>query len=323
MSKRDPYEILIVNPSDSLGRTGLTKWFGEKWVDICTDDLKPCGRDDDSKRAYPKCRPIKEAKKMTKAERESACRRKRRAETKAAADRREKPGARKPVYVDTYKNPPAPITGDLALVSKLDSDVLADGTTVEQADFLVVNTQELNAVAKRKKGKRLLDALYDNREEFIVGFIGIRRRPDCDLHWEVISSAARPGYGPIIYDIALSFAKDYDDSGVMPDRKETSLLAQKIWKTYNKKREDVDKLKILDPRCPLYGRGKSALNSAYSIDKAIPQYKKMEQRGERLVTKLSTRLNRAPVKTNRLLIDLGVLYFGDEYLSLPEKVQRA
>lgn len=319
MSKRDPYEILIVNPSDPLGRTGLTKWFGEKWVDICTDDLKPCGRDDDSKRAYPKCRPIKEAKKMTKAERESACRRKRRAEKEAKKSRKEKPGARKPVYVDTYKNPPAPITGDLALITKTVSYDVKDEPQ-EYVDLLVINTKELNQVIKRKKGKKLLNLLYDQMDDYIVGFIGIHRRLDCDAHWEVYSSASRPGYGPMIYDLALSLAYE-TGSGLMPDREKISVPAQNIWKTYKKKRTDVDQLDIIDPRCPLYGIDKPDFNVAYSIEKPLPQYEKMEKRGERVITKLSTRLNESPTWVKKNLIDLGVFYFQDKYGSLSESLR--
>ena len=77
--------VLFENPSD-----GLTKWFGEKWVDIChppdnhksapETDWKKCGRQDDDARAYPKCRPLKTARSMTAKEMKAACRRKRRVE---------------------------------------------------------------------------------------------------------------------------------------------------------------------------------------------------------------------------------------------------
>jgi len=51
---------------------GLTKWFGEKWVDIKTG--KDCGRKSASKsdRPYPACRPAAVAKKMTAAEKKTA-----------------------------------------------------------------------------------------------------------------------------------------------------------------------------------------------------------------------------------------------------------
>jgi len=68
------------------GRGGLGQWFAERWVDVCEPDLPPCGRDTSSvetereyRRAYPKCRPEREARAMTDTERAAACRRKRRA----------------------------------------------------------------------------------------------------------------------------------------------------------------------------------------------------------------------------------------------------
>jgi hypothetical protein len=47
--------------------TGLTKWFLEKWIDICTN--KPCGRPSTNisnwKKTYPLCRPSKKINKST------------------------------------------------------------------------------------------------------------------------------------------------------------------------------------------------------------------------------------------------------------------
>ena len=64
---------------------GLTKWFREKWVNVCRPDLPACGRategmsEAEYRRAYPKCRPLQVAKAMAPAERRRACARKRRA----------------------------------------------------------------------------------------------------------------------------------------------------------------------------------------------------------------------------------------------------
>lgn len=60
----------------SKPKGGLTKWFGEEWVDLKTG--KPCGRKsaDDSSRPYPSCRPKAVAQKMTAAEKKSSTSRK-------------------------------------------------------------------------------------------------------------------------------------------------------------------------------------------------------------------------------------------------------
>lgn len=75
---------------------GLTKWFGEKWVDLSRPKkgggFEPCGRSKAKSGKYPKCVPAAKAARMTPAERRSAIRRKR-----AAGN----PGG-KPTYVATF-----------------------------------------------------------------------------------------------------------------------------------------------------------------------------------------------------------------------------
>jgi len=62
----------------------LTKWFGERWVDLgrpkSGGGYEECGRSDASQGAYPKCVPAARAAKMTASEVRSALRRKREAE---------------------------------------------------------------------------------------------------------------------------------------------------------------------------------------------------------------------------------------------------
>ncbi len=42
---------------------GLSRWFNEKWVDVCTG--KPCGRKKYSKKGMPYCRPSRRVSKNT------------------------------------------------------------------------------------------------------------------------------------------------------------------------------------------------------------------------------------------------------------------
>jgi len=100
---------LADNPS------GLDKWFGEKWVDlgrsvdsrghVKSSGWVQCGRPDSSAGKYPKCVPLAKAKKMTPSQRLSAIRRKRQAERGAPKGAR----GRKPIMVQTLKNPEKPI----------------------------------------------------------------------------------------------------------------------------------------------------------------------------------------------------------------------
>lgn len=88
---------------------GITKWFREKWVDLSRPihdedgnlvGYEPCGREHAHQSDYPKCRPLKEAMRMSPREVASAIRRKRAAESEVVPRR-----GRKPVNVPTYANP--------------------------------------------------------------------------------------------------------------------------------------------------------------------------------------------------------------------------
>jgi hypothetical protein len=90
-------------------KSGLGKWFKEKWVDISRKDKSgkhpPCGasagkegRDDSQKKAYPKCRPAAKAGKMSAKLKKKAVAQKRRAEKKEPHS-----AGRKPVVV-SHKN---------------------------------------------------------------------------------------------------------------------------------------------------------------------------------------------------------------------------
>lgn len=84
----------------------LTKWFGEKWVDLSRPlpggGWAECGRSSakgpDWRKKYPKCVPLAKAKRMSPEQRRSAVARKRRAMTTARKG--------KPTYVSTYKKNP-------------------------------------------------------------------------------------------------------------------------------------------------------------------------------------------------------------------------
>ncbi len=66
-----------------MAKSGLKKWFSQKWVDIGSKKKggghKPCGRKSasGSKRKYPKCVPAAKAARMTEGQKRSAVARKR------------------------------------------------------------------------------------------------------------------------------------------------------------------------------------------------------------------------------------------------------
>ena len=67
-----------------MAKSGLDKWFAQKWVDIGSKKkgggFKKCGRSKqkaDAKRKYPKCVPLAKANRMSESQRKSAVKRKR------------------------------------------------------------------------------------------------------------------------------------------------------------------------------------------------------------------------------------------------------
>ena len=130
---------------DKKTRSGLTKWFGEQWVDlsrpIYDEDgeltgYKPCGRKKSGDPAdYPKCRPAREAMRMSPAEVKDAIKRKRAAEAAASKGRGGR-GARAPVRVSTYKNPVLP--SDLSCIDYDDDpDVFYHATPAENLSSIL------------------------------------------------------------------------------------------------------------------------------------------------------------------------------------------
>lgn len=75
--------------------------------------------------------------------------------------------------------------------------------------------------------------------DFIVGYLEMRTSnyfPNC---YVISCSAARKGFGPLVYDTALSLGKP-----VIPDRSAVSSDAKKIWYRYNTTRRDVKKTRL-------------------------------------------------------------------------------
>jgi hypothetical protein len=90
--------MIFIYMSKDFLKEDLAVWFGTKkkskgskqpqgpWVNICRKDKKgkhpPCGRPEADDKAYPKCRAMGVARKMSEDQKRAACRQKRTAEKK-------------------------------------------------------------------------------------------------------------------------------------------------------------------------------------------------------------------------------------------------
>ena len=62
-SKSSKSKRISKRKSKSSKSGGLTRWFDEKWIDVCTG--KPCGRKKYSRKGMPYCRPSRRITKNT------------------------------------------------------------------------------------------------------------------------------------------------------------------------------------------------------------------------------------------------------------------
>lgn len=166
---------------DRKTRAGLTKWFGEEWVDLSRPihdedgqlvGYEPCGRRaSDDPAAYPKCRPLKEAMRMSPDEVKDAIRRKRMAEAKAALGGRGGRGARAPVRVATYRKNPRPV--------RLNKEMLAWFVTESLVPQVV---KSLERLAARGSGDEPLGHMTGFAHDYIT-ILGPDRS---SIHVEVV-----------------------------------------------------------------------------------------------------------------------------------------
>lgn len=98
-----------------------------------------------------------------------------------------------------------------------------------------------NLLVNGKLNYDLLNELLEDHNA-IVGYIKYKFNQYCDNDaYEVKLSAAYQGYGPLMYDIALSYIYP---KYLISDRTSVSDEAQSVWKYYLNKRPDVNKVLI-------------------------------------------------------------------------------
>lgn len=100
---------------------------------------------------------------------------------------------------------------------------------------------------------------YDEIPNGIFAFFQLTGGPDdsCEGASEVAVSSAQKGYGPMMYDICMSYSYP---TPIMPDRTLVSPAAANVW-TYYQKRNDVEKIPLSDNDCKL--QQNDNLNFAY------------------------------------------------------------
>ena len=151
--------------------------------------------------------------------------------------------------------------------------------------YAVANTRGLAMLPEGQAGSRqivlydgdLMHSLLENdfwgaweeSPDVFRGFLDVQDpSQQCGNVYKVAEVLAKRGYGPLLYDIALTYARLDGMDGVIPDRRSVSPAALNIWKYYATQRRDVTRKPIeVSQACKEYPE--EVLNYVYSIQRPV------------------------------------------------------
>lgn len=149
----------------------------------------------------------------------------------------------------------------------------------------------------------------DGPEDVIAGFLRISNVDFemCDGSWVVTNSAARQGYGPLLYDIAMSFISP---QFLTADRDSVSPEAEKVWRVYYARRRSEFNVKplIQNYNCRNLNSKEPAVNYAFSIKQKL-NYSSLTKAHKNLMSKMKGH----STKMENTLIDMGFGFFDLKY----------
>jgi hypothetical protein len=208
---------------------------------------------------------------------------------------------------------------DLILIeSALDPTGFALGVYKSSQDIQLVLWDSATLLGIINSGEKLIDV---KNSEWLVGYMHLGPKEEED-HWngrEVFASAARSGYGPTMYDLAMAIA-----STIYADRDVVSKEARGVWDFYLKNRDDVEKLPfddIEDPQTPpiiddsevFSAKWMASLNYAYK-GKGIPSGA-LRKTHATAVAELAKVIGWNPRQMSKFILAAGEKYFEERYMS--------
>jgi len=196
-------------------------------------------------------------------------------------------------------------------LNQLIENVLSEEILDEAAKTIQQSDQEKLALLYHKDGLGKQFVLYRPEvfawsfksgtqllTDSIVGFINITYNQNCDV-WFVQYSAALKGYGPLMYDIAMSaIAPDY----LGADRNSVSLQARRVWAyMLTVRAHDFNTKKLQGNKC-LAGYQEEELKRVFSIKNPI-DFSSLVARHESLMKKMKN------TNATRTLLNSGDHFF--------------
>lgn len=161
-----------------------------------------------------------------------------------------------------------------------------------------------------------------NVETVVYGYLDVKpHKGDCWNAGEIKFAAAQKGYGPLMYELAMS---DFEN-GLFPDRLSTSDAARNVWKKYTQ-RADVakkpfdDKSKPKTPpkeddckMIPDFDGDEAYLNQAYIGRGDAAGKSQMIQLHKDSIMTVAEQLQTQPATVEQSILSMGDEYFGMRY----------
>ena len=150
----------------------------------------------------------------------------------------------------------------------------------------------------------------EDLDQLIVGMINLVPSEQSNKIYEVKAIAAESGYGPTLYDIAMSYiAPKY----LMADRKEVSDDARRVWSyAFDNRLSEYDTIEITgedDVWKDKEGNEILSLNLAYRLRKKLPIYSSVVARDKQFFANEPNRNKREQMLTT--LEEQAWVYFRD------------
>lgn len=181
-------------------------------------------------------------------------------------------------------NPRKVIGTDVAMIGVVDPDKDEVSLTL----FDAAKTLKLAKLVSQDELTPQDEDAYQQAFECVVGLLVMRYSSDCGAY-EVKAAAAVSGYGPALYDVAMTFAQIVGTDGVIPDRSSVSPAAERVWQRSLDQRRDIVAAPVPPGACPTYDE-RPALDHVFARRTPLRQYNGLVHRGERLGQELVSTL---------------------------------
>lgn len=176
----------------------------------------------------------------------------------------------------------------------------------------------IEALTSGSKGETKKEKIQRSSSNWILGMMTLSSpRSDHWRGWEVKASAAQGGFGPGLYDIAMSLF-----GAIYSDRSSVSGSAQRVWSYYKDQRIDIKKMPFddknvqktpstIDDGDVFPGGEDNPLNYAYKGAKSPTS--SMRSRHNSSISQIGKLSSMSPSDLNGLIIDAAEEFFASKY----------